>query len=282
MSRVVMNCVVQKQGNATDTHDLDANVNEDTGLLSWLETPLATGTNLLDKLESPPVTALIDPFRVAACELSNMTTAKIHLKSHTSNCILCFIIIDNIQTDGPIMNFVVPSCPMQFGLVSWNETVCVLPTTNLAKFVLLKAGCVVVVSHLVAGSCAWNTQSPCCLVLSARQWLQPACLGIQPPEFVLLLWVQHRLIARHLEGCGWEVSMHCETDQQDQSVLSNFVWKQTQWPCFSPRVLNIWAEAVCLKLQTLQSELSWAPGHIPATLPLVASHNEMETSLTQC
>ena len=51
--------------------------------------------------------------------------SNIHLKSHTSNCILCFIIIDNIQTDGPIMNFAVPSCPMQFGLVSWNETVCV-------------------------------------------------------------------------------------------------------------------------------------------------------------
>ena len=219
MSRVVMNCVVQKQGNATNTHDLDANVNEGIGLLSWLETPLATGTNSLAKLESPPVTALIDPFRVAACELSNMTIAKIHLKSHTSNCILCFIIIDNIQTDGPIMNFVVPSCPMQFGLVSWNETVCVLPTTNLAKFVLLKAGCVVVVSHLVAGSCAWNTQSPCCLVLSVRRWLQPACLGIQPPEFVLLLWVQHRLITRTFGGV-WTRGFNSLWDWSARSVCS--------------------------------------------------------------
>ena len=40
------------------------------------------------------------------------------------------------------------------------------------------------------------------------------------------------------------------------------------------------AEAVCLKLCTLQSETDWAPGHIPATLPLETSHNEMETSLT--
>ena len=37
---------------------------------------------------------------------------------------------------------------------------------------------------------------------------------------------------------------------------------------------------MCLKLQTLQSELSWAPGHIPATLPLETSRNEMEISLT--